>query len=218
VATTPKVERFEIDDSDVVAQRSQRAVGPASPLLQLLALPFNLLTGLLRFVFNLLRIPFPARFGGLTFIRPLSTPPPRTTDPRTAAERWLRALEEETGATRANASGEVYASGSTHAGPSSGLTHRGPGGARTLPDFVLSSYEEFLKACQDGARLGCVVLVTDEHDDVAQFKRGTLTNPAFVKLLSDNNFLVWGGDVRDREAWSGKSNLQSLYNRLLTTL
>ena len=30
-----------------------------------------------------------------------------------------------------------------------------------------------------------------------------MTDPAFVKLLYDNNIAVWGGDVRDTEAWSG---------------
>lgn len=33
--------------------------------------------------------------------------------------------------------------------------------------------------------------------------RSTLTDPALVKLLYDNNVAVWGGDVRDTEAWSG---------------
>lgn len=34
--------------------------------------------------------------------------------------------------------------------------------------------------------------------------RSTLTDPSFVKALQDHNILVWGGDVRDVEAWSGK--------------
>lgn len=32
----------------------------------------------------------------------------------------------------------------------------------------------------------------------------TLVDPNFVKLLNDNNFLVWGGDVRDRIPWDGE--------------
>ena len=34
--------------------------------------------------------------------------------------------------------------------------------------------------------------------------RSTLTDSAFVKTLCDNDIIVWGGDVRDQEAWSGK--------------
>jgi FAS-associated factor 2 len=33
--------------------------------------------------------------------------------------------------------------------------------------------------------------------------RNTLTNQTFVTLLYTNDILVWGGDVRDSEAWSG---------------
>jgi FAS-associated factor 2 len=34
--------------------------------------------------------------------------------------------------------------------------------------------------------------------------RTTLTDPGLVKLLYDNDVIVWGGDVRDQEAWSGE--------------
>lgn len=34
--------------------------------------------------------------------------------------------------------------------------------------------------------------------------RTTLTDPEFVRLMHENDFLVWGGDIRDRDAWSGK--------------
>ena len=33
----------------------------------------------------------------------------------------------------------------------------------------------------------------------------TLTDSAFVKILHENGMIVWGGDVRDKEAWSGVS-------------
>ena len=31
----------------------------------------------------------------------------------------------------------------------------------------------------------------------------TLTDPDLVNLMHENDFLVWGGDIRDRDAWSG---------------
>lgn len=37
--------------------------------------------------------------------------------------------------------------------------------------------------------------------------RATLTNTDFVKALYNNSILVWGGDVRDLEAWNGTSDL-----------
>lgn len=35
----------------------------------------------------------------------------------------------------------------------------------------------------------------------------TLTDTAFVKSLYDNGIVVWGGDVRDQDAWAGKKTL-----------
>jgi FAS-associated factor 2 len=76
--------------------------------------------------------------------------------------------------------------------------------------------------CQRDAKIACIVLVSEEHDDVAEFKRyvrwfwnvlllnscsSTLTDAAFVKSLYDNGIVVWGGDVRDQDAWSGKDIL-----------
>lgn len=34
-----------------------------------------------------------------------------------------------------------------------------------------------------------------------------MADPAFVKVIQENDILVWGGDIRDREAWSGKSQI-----------
>jgi len=54
-----------------------------------------------------------------------------------------------------------------------------------------------------------VVLVSAEHDDVAEFKRSTLTHPGFVRMLSENNFVVWGGDIRDKDSWDAAQKLQA---------
>ena len=34
--------------------------------------------------------------------------------------------------------------------------------------------------------------------------RNVLTDPDLVRVLTDNQFIVWGGDIRDREAYQGK--------------
>lgn len=43
-----------------------------------------------------------------------------------------------------------------------------------------------------------------DHLFTFSLARSTLTDSAFVKTLSDSDIIVWGGDVRDQEAWSGK--------------
>ena len=35
--------------------------------------------------------------------------------------------------------------------------------------------------------------------------RTTLTDPQFVDFLQSNDFITWGGDIRDKEAWSSES-------------
>lgn len=70
------------------------------------------------------------------------------------------------------------ASSAIEAGPSN-LTARGTSsinghlddGRKVLPDFMLGSYEEMLRVCKKDARIGCVILVSEEHDDVSEFKR-----------------------------------------------
>ena len=97
----------------------------------------------------------------------------------------MRELEEETGAVsigRLKLPRGTTSSIGLDAGPSS-LTSRvaagnsGSGngftedGRKVLPDFVLRGYEETLRMCQRDAKIACIVLVSEEHDDVAEFKR-----------------------------------------------
>ncbi|KAF9527193.1 hypothetical protein CPB83DRAFT_856527 [Crepidotus variabilis] len=226
------------------------------PVIALLSLPLTLLTSLFRFVFHILRFPF-------TFLRSGPSPGnpgyPRYgflglglslgpsglfgrgarggrgggVQGSSGVEKWVRELEEETGAvclggakgSSALASGTSTANG-TGAGTSNSLNARvsatGSSGVNSkptidfsdstrkyLPEFQLCTYEDLLKTCQKDMKVACIVLVSEEHDDVGEFKRSTLTDPTFVKTLYDNDILVWGGDVRDREAWSASEKLQA---------
>ena len=36
-----------------------------------------------------------------------------------------------------------------------------------------------------------------------QTYRGTLADPSFVRIIQENDIMIWGGDIRDRDAWSG---------------
>ncbi len=44
-------------------------------------------------------------------------------------------------------------------------------GGRRLPEFYLGSYEDALSVARRELRIMCVVLVSEEHDDVPAFKR-----------------------------------------------
>ncbi|KAJ7430180.1 hypothetical protein B0H11DRAFT_2139231 [Mycena galericulata] len=183
------IEPFDIDDSE-----QHQPVAPRTP-------PWsfsfsNLLVWAVSTTFDafpvcvgVLRIPCPARLRSISrCFRPRRAPPRGDG----GADRWVRELEEETGAQCMSASGVDAGT----AGPST-LTHR------------TNDRKDALRVCQRDTRIACIVLVSEEHDDVPEFKRTTLTDPTLVRLLHANNILVWGGDVRDREAHSAALKLQA---------
>ncbi|CAA7270771.1 unnamed protein product [Cyclocybe aegerita] len=227
---TRRIEVFEVDDSgqgdleEPVRPRrnsNSTALAVMRPFLSLFAVPLHFLSNIIRFIFGLLRIPVPQfRFTGLNFYRPLR--PRLRPQSRGGPDRWLRELEEETGAISIGRSklprgttSSISVGGQSSSSVSSRAAQVGSGngivedGRKYLPDFVICGYEEMLRTCQREAKIGCVILVSDEHDDTPEFKRSTLTDPAFVKILYDNDVVVWGGDVQDREAWTAAEKLQA---------
>jgi FAS-associated factor 2 len=77
------------------------------------------------------------------------------------------------------------------AGPSTLTSRAGTSAAidesrKLLPDFVLCSYEEFVRTCQKDVKIGCVILVSEEHDDVVDFKRCDIVYLHDAQTLSFN--------------------------------
>ncbi|EJD35454.1 hypothetical protein AURDEDRAFT_108989 [Auricularia subglabra TFB-10046 SS5] len=212
-----RIEQMELDDSRQ-GRESARGV-PATRvglgLTNILALPFTLTLGvaaqILHFIFRVLRIPFPRlhfpttfTFGFFRTVRGGSSPS-SSLSPSEAADRFVRELEEETGAqsvSRAVASEPGTSSAAAKAREAGMLQHR-----RILPDFYIGSYEDALNAAKRDARILCVILLSSEHDDVPEFKLNTLTDPEFVNLLTDNAIIVWAGDVRFRDAYQAALKL-----------
>ncbi|RPD56562.1 hypothetical protein L226DRAFT_531309 [Lentinus tigrinus ALCF2SS1-7] len=201
-------------------------IRPMRVVFNILAIPLYPLFSLLRFIFRALRIPLP-NFGPFTLsYRPLGPGPSHEAkDPKSVAERWVLTLEEETGAVcisrsanRRREQGNGHSVATGVAGPSNltvrsaweeGSSGAAEGDLKLLPDFFLGGYEEFARTCQKDIKIGCIVIVSDEHDDVPEFKRSTLTDPSLLRVIQENDILVWGGDIRDREAWSASQKLQA---------
>lgn len=215
------MEALEIEDEPLVPNRytftSPNAHAPARVgLFSLLLAPFsvtlNLLSSLFHFIFRVLRIPFP-RLNTLALSFNLRNKSARrgsySDDPAVVAERWVRELEEETSAVciskAALMEAQAEGNGGGEPGPSSraGLVHRRTEKVKTLPDFFLGGYDAALRAAQRDAKVLCAVLTSEEHDDVPAFRRDVLTNPEFVKTLTENQIIVWGGDVRERDGYQG---------------
>lgn len=196
-AKTPtQMETFEIDDSEQGPLLGSTGSGsgysrrpPSQPtsilsrrtVYTFLTFPFSVLSSVFRFIFGVLHIPLPRNFATFNFLTARGSSathgqPPD--DPRGATDRWVRALEEETGAVCISRSGDEAAATGV-AGPStasvstSALRSRGggPTAGPVLPDFFLGSYEEAMRTCQRQLRIGCIILLSDEHQDAVRFKR-----------------------------------------------
>ncbi|WAQ90929.1 hypothetical protein PtA15_13A329 [Puccinia triticina] len=156
---------------------------------RLIAIPVSFVADLGLTVFSLLGRLLGLRLPTISFHWPrpssfgwTSGPMPRT-DPRTAAERWVRELEEELQAR----------SSYTTAQPGDPAIPR-------LPEFLLLGYDDAVQKAREELKVLMVVLVSEEHDDVYQFKRGTLMDEELLNLLRTKDILVWGGDVKERDA------------------
>ncbi|SCV72798.1 BQ2448_4335 [Microbotryum intermedium] len=184
--------------------------------LRILAIPIGLLGIVFGIVARLLRIR-----PGQTSLRPRN-PFARDArslqrmDPVGSAERFVRSIEEMTGAVRwSRRLGDAQGSSSSVVGTSSGLSslERRRSGSnssarKALPDFWIGSYESALKKANDDFQVLMVVLTCDEHEDDELFKRRVLTDTELLNALAREKILVWGGDVRDVDAYQASKALQ----------
>jgi len=191
-----QIEAFEIDDSEQGPLLGSAGAGSGSSrgppdqptsilsrrtIYTLLTFPFSVLSSIFRFIFGVLHIPLPRSFATLNFLTPRGSSTAHRQlpeDPKRVTDRWVRALEEETGAICISRTGnEAAATGvagpSTASASTSTLRSRGDGSTTSplLPDFFLGSYEEAMRTCQRQSKIGCIILVSDEHQDATKFKR-----------------------------------------------
>lgn len=199
--TSRTVEQMSIDDSlqsppspTTPTPLSRRAPGSRNPApayptnnakwnaLSIISFPFTLLGGLLNFVLKVLRFPLNTLFpyllrggGGGPTLRPGAggsglglgifgggkAAAAIHEDPDIVAERFVRELEDETGALTVSHANADAASSSSSTGASTKL----------LPDFIIGSYEQALKAAQTDLRVLCAIVLSSEHDDVPEFRR-----------------------------------------------
>ncbi|KAI9259668.1 hypothetical protein BDA99DRAFT_513889 [Phascolomyces articulosus] len=79
----------------------------------------------------------------------------------------------------------------------------------THPEFYQGGYSQALENARRDLRFLLVVLQSDEHDDTEQFCRETLSSEELVDHMRQKNVLVWGGNVRESEAFQVSSTLQA---------
>ncbi|CAK7224705.1 UBX domain-containing protein 10 [Sporothrix curviconia] len=97
--------------------------------------------------------------------------PRRYLNPRDAAARFKREFEEATG-------------------------------SKALP-FVEMGYTQAYDKAKTDPKYLVIVLMAPEHDDTKSYARDTLLHPDVVEFINNpaNNIMLWGGSVRDPEAY-----------------
>lgn len=96
-------------------------------------------------------------------------------DPASVADRWVRQLEEDTGAYKAGKTDTSATASGAEAGPGpTTLSKRSEtfrSHAKCLPDFHIGSYDSVLKRAEKERRPLSVVILSEEHDDTPEFKK-----------------------------------------------
>ncbi|KAJ3110174.1 hypothetical protein HK100_003130 [Physocladia obscura] len=69
------------------------------------------------------------------------------------------------------------------------------------PAFFQGTYSQALEIAKRELRCLLVILQSDEHDDTPAFCRDTLASPVLLEFLGTKRFVVWGGDVKESEAF-----------------
>ncbi|EPS25361.1 hypothetical protein PDE_00294 [Penicillium oxalicum 114-2] len=84
-------------------------------------------------------------------------------------------------------------------------------GANPLP-FLENGYNMALERAHRELKFLLVVLLSPEHDDTHTWVRETLLSPEVVEVInpsgSDGEVVVWGGNVRDSEAYQVANSLR----------
>ena len=155
-----------------------------STLWRIVWLPFSFLTSAVLFCLRLVGFAYPLPRNG--HAQPLTR---LSQDPVACARRWIEQLELDTG-------GSVY----LHTNFEAASLTRLP-----LPPFFVGSYTDALRCVKRDMVILAVILTSGAHSDDKLFRTRVLTDPELVRTLRSPEFVVWGGDVRNREAFQGRS-------------
>ncbi|CAK7564191.1 MAG: UBX domain-containing protein 10 [Sporothrix epigloea] len=176
--------RYAARNNRVPAERTEVArrivVAPPAPVVQpslfttLLLSPLNLGYRVLSGLWRAVRYMLVLVPGLGAFRRMASgapAAPRRYLGPRDAASRFKREFEEATG-------------------------------SDALP-FVEMGYTQAYDKAKTEPKILVIVLMAPEHDDTKSYARDTLLHPEVVEFVNNpaNNIMLWGGSVRDPEAY-----------------
>ncbi|GAA93846.1 uncharacterized protein L969DRAFT_84703 [Mixia osmundae IAM 14324] len=195
--------------STLVGWARQMLGGSLNLAMAPLSLVYHLLSSTLAFLARFLRLR--PNLPSLT-LRPFGTSGQhRLTDPVSCAERLVRLLEEQSGATcrtlqgvPLEPSGSASAVGSSATASSSRSTSRrrlSDPARPVLPDFAITSYTSAVKAAQQDIRVLMVILISTEHQNNDEFVKTVLPDPDLRRALRQYQIASWIGSIQDRDAY-----------------
>lgn len=76
-------------------------------------------------------------------------------------------------------------------------------------DFLQGGYTQALTRAKTELKFLVVILQSSEHDNTDQFNRFTLTDDSLIEFLKEKEIIVWGGDIREAEAYQVSGTLQA---------
>jgi len=79
----------------------------------------------------------------------------------------------------------------------------------THPNFYAGGYSAALNKAKNDLKFLVVYLHSDEHDATEKFCKETLSDSDLLSYLRTNEFLVWGGNVKETEGFQGKNRMHA---------
>ncbi|KAK9461839.1 uncharacterized protein V1516DRAFT_711289 [Lipomyces oligophaga] len=135
----------------------------------------------------------------------------RSINPRDTAARFIRDFQEDVGyagpLTAALSSSTSESTNSSEAGEITTTTSTTSTTATTIPGkdeilpFFDGGYTQALDYARRELRILVVLLQSDEHDDTHKFNKDVLCSPDVVQFFKQNDIIIWGGNVRESEAY-----------------
>ncbi|KAF2764490.1 hypothetical protein EJ03DRAFT_331780 [Teratosphaeria nubilosa] len=164
--------------------------------LSILLLPLNLTYIIFQRIFGAVGYVFPflprllSRFYTGRASQPSRDAGRRPLNPRDSAARFMRELEEDYGV----AQGQV--------------------------PFYQGGYSAAYDEAKRDLRWLMVILISPEHDYTPKFVQETLHDPELIAFINDpsNNIIVWGGSVRDAEAYQVANALNATQFPFITAV
>ncbi|KAK3808191.1 MAG: hypothetical protein J3R72DRAFT_88331 [Linnemannia gamsii] len=80
----------------------------------------------------------------------------------------------------------------------------------THPNFYAGGYSAALNKAKSDLKFLVVYLHSDEHDATDKFCKETLADSELLNYLRTNEFLVWGGNVKETEGFQVATTLQTV--------